>query len=137
MEHMFKPLSRLTDFNGRSRRKEYWLWVLFVVAGVIAMSLLDAALGLGGSATSYSTYGDSGFSASASITGGILTIIFSLLTMLPGIGVAIRRMHDTDRSGWWLLVPLVPLVFALMEGTRGENRFGPDPKQAEVSEAFA
>ena len=137
MEYMFKPLSRLTDFNGRSRRKEYWMWVLFVVVVMIVLSLVDSALGLGGSTTSYSSYGDTGFSAGASVTGGILTTIFSLLAIFPGIGVAIRRMHDTDHSGWWLLVPIAPIVFAFMEGTRGANRFGPDPKGVDVEQAFA
>jgi uncharacterized membrane protein YhaH (DUF805 family) len=137
MEYMFKPLARMTDFSGRSRRKEYWMWVLFVMVGMILVSILDSMLGLGGGSTSYSSYGDTGVSAGFSVSGGILSLIFLLATLLPGIAVGIRRMHDTDHSGWWVLVPIVPLVFALTEGTRGPNRFGPDPKGADSSEVFA
>ena len=137
MEYMFKPLSRMTDFSGRSRRKEYWMWVLFVVVGMIVLGILDSMLGLGGGGTSYSSYSNSGVSAGFSAAGGILSMIFMLLTLLPGIAVAIRRMHDTDHSGWWVLVPIVPLVFALTEGTRGPNRFGPDPKGTDATEVFA
>lgn len=61
-------------------------------------------------------------------TGGILGMIYSLGVLTPGIAVVVRRMHDTDHSGWWLLVPIVNLVFAVSDGTRGDNRFGPDPK---------
>ncbi len=68
-------------------------------------------------------------------TDGILGAIYSLGVLLPGIGVAIRRLHDTDRSGWWLLIALIPiigalilLVFYLQDGTRGPNKYGPSPK---------
>ena len=137
MEYMIMPLKRYADFSGRSRRKEYWMWVLFVMVGMILVGILDSMLGLGGGSTSYSSYSDTGVSAGFSAGGGILSLIFLLATLLPGIAVGIRRMHDTDHSGWWVLVPIVPLVFALSEGTRGPNRFGPDPKGADSSEVFA
>jgi uncharacterized membrane protein YhaH (DUF805 family) len=58
----------------------------------------------------------------------VLATIYELVILLPATAVGVRRMHDTDHSGWWLLLPIVNLVFAVTEGTRGNNRFGPDPK---------
>jgi uncharacterized membrane protein YhaH (DUF805 family) len=138
MHYMFLPLKRYLDFSGRSRRKEYWLWVLFVIIGYIVAMTLDVQLGLGGSATSSSEYGDGGASASFNVNGGILTIIFALLVLIPGIAVSVRRMHDLDKSGWMVLLALVPLVnfyylyLLVQPGTPGSNRFGPDPKGAEA-----
>jgi uncharacterized membrane protein YhaH (DUF805 family) len=54
--------------------------------------------------------------------------IYDLAILLPAIGAGIRRMHDTNHSGWWILLPIVNLIFAIIEGDKGENRFGPDPK---------
>lgn len=59
----------------------------------------------------------------------ILSNLYSLAMLLPGLAAAVRRMHDSDRSGWWVLLPFVNLVFCCLEGTRGANRFGNDPKQ--------
>jgi uncharacterized membrane protein YhaH (DUF805 family) len=74
---------------------------------------------------------------SMAFAGGPLSIIFSLVNIIPGLAVSIRRLHDTDRSGWWLLIALIPLIgFILLivwyasSGTAGSNRFGNDPKQA-------
>ena len=58
----------------------------------------------------------------------ILGNIYALAVLIPSIAVGVRRMHDIDRSGWWLLLPIVNLVFAATKGTEGENRFGPPPK---------
>lgn len=58
--------------------------------------------------------------------------IYSLAVLLPSIAVGVRRMHDTDHSGWWIIVPIMNLVYALTEGTRGPNRFGSDPKFAQA-----
>lgn len=60
----------------------------------------------------------------------VLAGIYQLAIFLPSIAVGVRRMHDTNHSGWWIIVPIVSVVFAVMEGTRGENRFGSDPKAA-------
>jgi uncharacterized membrane protein YhaH (DUF805 family) len=69
---------------------------------------------------------------------GMLTLLYSLAVLIPGLAVSFRRLHDIDKSAWWLLIAFVPLigvivllVFACMEGTRGDNRFGPDPKADE------
>jgi uncharacterized membrane protein YhaH (DUF805 family) len=86
-------------FRGRATRSEYWWWALFSL-------LIQAGL--------------SGFSDS-------LGTLASLALLLPSIAVAIRRMHDTDHRGWWILVPIVNLVFSLTKSDQGENRFGPPP----------
>jgi uncharacterized membrane protein YhaH (DUF805 family) len=136
MDWMIMPLRRYADFTGRSRRKEYWMYVLFLVIVFIVLGMLDTALGLGGGGSSWHSTGGERIGAGASFHGGVLTILFWVATLIPSIAVGIRRLHDTDRSGWWLLIAFIPLiggivllVFTLLEGTRGPNRFGPDPKQ--------
>ena len=93
-------------FTGRARRQEYWFFALFNL-------IISFAIGFG-----------EGLMGSPGIAGNL----YSLAVFLPGLAVGIRRMHDTDHSGWWILVPIVNLVFACSDGTRGSNRFGPDPK---------
>ena len=126
---MFAPLKRFFDFSGRSRRKELWLWyVVLIVVYVVAM-ILDVKLGLGGSSTGSSEYTDGNMSASFNVNGGILTLGWMLITLIPNLALSIRRMHDQDRSGWWILVPIAGAIMVLfIGGTAGPNRFGPDPK---------
>jgi uncharacterized membrane protein YhaH (DUF805 family) len=102
-------LKQYAVFNGRARRKEYWMFVLF---NVIIAFVLGFMLGLAGA-------GDGG---------QVIINIYSLAVLIPSIAVGVRRMHDTDHSGWWILLPIVNLVFACTEGTPGPNRFGPNPK---------
>ena len=128
MELMFAPLKRYFDFSGRSRRKEFWLWVLFVWVVLFVLMYLDSALGLGGTATGYAEGGSVGFN----MTGGWLTNLFALATIIPGIAVAVRRAHDQDKSGWFVLIPIYGLIMMFIEGTRGPNRFGPDPKAGDA-----
>ncbi|MDG4783702.1 DUF805 domain-containing protein [Micromonospora sp. WMMD961] len=113
-------LSKYVGFTGRARRSEYWWFFLFTILVSIVTAVLDSALGL--------NYMD------GSSSGPIGTIV-SLALLLPGLAVAVRRLHDTDRSGWWLLIALVPIVgaivlivFFVMDGTPGANRFGASPK---------
>jgi uncharacterized membrane protein YhaH (DUF805 family) len=101
-------------FSGRAARPEYWYWVLFIALGRLATSILDVVL----------------FQASVAHP---LEGIFSLITLLPTLAVAIRRLHDVDRSGWWLLMYLtiIGMIYPLLvwkctKGTEGNNRFGPD-----------
>ena len=87
------------NFKGRASRAESWWWTLFtVIAGGVASAI-------------HSSLGNAA----------------SLVTLLPSIAVAVRRMHDTDHAGWWIFAPIVNLVFALRVGDSGENRFGPPP----------
>lgn len=119
MEWMLLPLRRYAQFNGRSRRKEYWTWFLFVVVAWIILSILDSALGLGGRTSVGPGAVPGGYAYGAGVTGGVLATLFLLATFIPGLAVSVRRLHDIDRSGWWLLLPLAPyaLGFAIMLGS--------------------
>ncbi|MEI9886822.1 MAG: DUF805 domain-containing protein [Rhizomicrobium sp.] len=96
------------DFNGRARRAEFWWFVLVYVIIVVILNVIGSILHLG----------------------QILTSLFQLATLLPYLGVAVRRMHDTGRSGWWILLPIVNIVFWAGVGNTGPNAYGPDPKAA-------
>lgn len=137
MGYMFLPLRRYFEFSGRSRRREYWLFFLFVIVGEIVTMMVDSALGLGGTTTSSSEFGPGTASASFSATGGLLTWLFLLLMIVPGIAVAVRRVHDQDKSGWFVLIPIYNIILMFLEGTRGPNRFGPDPKGGTNEQVFA
>jgi len=109
---------KYATFSGRARRKEYWLFTLFVWVGSFVLSLLDVAIGT--------------FDVETGM--GIISTVFSLVLLIPGIAVSVRRLHDTDRSGWWLLIVFIPLIgaiviliFAALRGTPHQNRFGNDP----------
>jgi len=135
MEWMLMPLRRYAQFSGRSRRKEYWMFVLFVLIGLVICTILDSLLGLGGAIQRYAMVTDTGAAAGVASSGGLLTFLFAVAMLVPSLSVAVRRLHDIDRSGWWLLIGLIPfigaivlIVFYATEGTRGPNRFGPDPK---------
>ncbi len=101
-------------FSGRAVRSEYWFWVLFTVLATLAAGILDAAI-----------FPNSSVSP--------LTSVFDVATFLPGLAVSIRRLHDIDRTGWWILIALTLIgVFLLIywackRGTAGANRYGPDP----------
>jgi uncharacterized membrane protein YhaH (DUF805 family) len=128
MQWYIDVLKKYAVFDGRARRKEYWMFVLFSAIASIILSILDKILGL-----------DFGSGNS----GGWLSSLYSLAVLLPTIGVAIRRMHDTNRSGWWILINLIPcigwiwfIVLAAGEGVAGDNQYGPDPKAAERGQGF-
>ena len=129
MDWMLMPLRRYADFAGRSQRKEYWLFVL-------GYTILFAVLGaLGGGLVSLSSWTqDSQIPVGSMLTIGLL-LVLALALFIPSLAVTIRRFHDQDRTGWWVLIVLVPylgglilIVFMCIEGTRGPNRFGEDPK---------
>jgi uncharacterized membrane protein YhaH (DUF805 family) len=119
MQWYLKVLRQYADFNGRARRTEYWMFVLFNTIALIPLILLDNMLGLAFVTGSY----------------GPLGLIYILATLLPALGVGVRRLHDTGHPGLWMLLlpvpfvgPIVLLVFFAMEGVRGPNAYGPDPK---------
>lgn len=119
MNWYLNVLKNYATFTGRARRKEYWMFTLFNVIAVIILSILDGILGL----VSYET----GL--------GILSGLYSLAVLLPSLAVLVRRLHDTDRSGWWALIGLIPLigtivllVFTCLDSKSGDNRFGAYPK---------
>jgi uncharacterized membrane protein YhaH (DUF805 family) len=127
MQWYLKVLRQYADFTGRARRTEYWMFVLFTAIIQIVLAVLDSLLGL------------------AFMPGtGVLTMLYLLAVLLPSLGVSVRRLHDTGRSGWWVLIGLVPflgaivlIVFAALEGDRGPNAFGSDPKTAVGNPAAA
>jgi uncharacterized membrane protein YhaH (DUF805 family) len=137
MNDMFLPYKRYFDFAGRSRRREYWLFVLFYTVVLIGLMILDSQLGLGGYAESYSDFGDGSMSVGFSLAGGVLSMIWASLHLIPAVAAGIRRMHDQDKSGWFILIPFYNLVLLCLEGTRGPNRFGPDPKGGGQAQIFS
>jgi uncharacterized membrane protein YhaH (DUF805 family) len=119
--------SQYVGFSGRARRSEYWWFVVFSILVNVVTTLLDNVLG--------TTMG----SDDALYNAGIIGTIAGLALLLPSLALAVRRLHDTDRTGWWLLIVLVPflgaivlLVFFVLDSTPGANRFGPNPKGLEV-----
>lgn len=118
MDWYLKVLKNYVGFGGRARRKEYWMFLLVNIILAAVLSVIDNMLGWQREAGE-----------------GVLTTIYGLLVMLPSWAVHFRRLHDTDRSAWWLLLLIIPvigwlviLVFNCQEGTQGSNRFGPDPR---------
>lgn len=110
------------NFQGRARRQEYWMYALINLIIVIILSMFDTLL----------------FSSGNNFISGI----YSLAVLLPGIAVSVRRLHDTDRSGWWLLLTFIPivgviilLIFMCVEGDHVNNRFGSNPKALEPIES--
>ncbi len=119
------------DFSGRARRTEYRMFTLISAVISIVLGLIDALLFGSGSFTSMTGSGSVGFSASL----GVLGTIYALAVLLPSLGVGVRRLHDTGRSGWWLLIALIPfvgvivlIVFFATAGNHGPNTHGADPK---------
>jgi len=120
MNWFLEVLKKYAVFNGRARRKEYWFFYLFYIIFIIVLVLIDGVTGTLDEGTGI----------------GVLSGIFILAMIIPGIAVTIRRLHDTDRSGWWILISLIPfiggiwlLVLMVLDGTPGQNQYGPDPKE--------
>lgn len=118
MQWYLKVLTQYADFDGRARRTEFWMFTLVSAVISIVLSLVDGALGTNGA----------GF--------GLLGGLYSLAVLIPSLAVSVRRLHDTDRSGWWVLIGLVPLVGAIVlivffatDGSPVVNAHGPNPKQ--------
>lgn len=124
MEWYLAVLKKYVEFTGRASRKEYWMFVLFNVIISVALSILGMLVA-----------GQNGQSA--------LTSLYSLAVFLPSLGVTVRRLHDTGRSGWWILIGLVPLVgwlillyFTIQDSHPGTNEYGPNPKESPAGPAL-
>jgi uncharacterized membrane protein YhaH (DUF805 family) len=120
---MFQPLRKFRVASGRARRKEYFLYLLFFLAVLVMVTVIDMVAGT--------------FHEEAGI--GLLSGLVFIISVVPGWALAIRRLHDIDKSGCWLLLNLIPvlggiwvLVLACLKGTPGENRFGEDPLQSNL-----
>lgn len=113
MEYFIGALKRYTDFTGRARRKEYWMFILFYLIFYLILSVIDAVIGT-----------------------PVLTSLYSLALFIPNISIAARRLHDTSRSGWWQLIALIPIIGAivlivfLVQDSHEDNEYGPNPKLA-------
>ena len=142
IESIKTVLSKYAVFNGRARRSEYWWYTLAVsIVSAILYAVLVAP-GYGEYMTATMEYAMAGDPAAAVptmpgslVTGYIIMSVVNLALLLPGLGVAVRRLHDTGRSGFWIFLALVPIVGAIIlivwyasNGTPGPNQFGPDPK---------
>jgi uncharacterized membrane protein YhaH (DUF805 family) len=111
--------NKYATFEGRARRSEYWYFVLFYILILVALAFVDGLVGT--------------LNEEAGI--GLFSGLFALGTLVPGLAVAVRRLHDTNRSGWWVLIGIIPIVgdivlivFAAQDSQPGGNRFGPNPK---------
>ncbi|TLX73743.1 DUF805 domain-containing protein [Labilibacter sediminis] len=119
MNWFLKALKQYADFNGRARRKEYWMFSLFsLIFGIVAM-VLDNILGL--------TFGEIGY--------GAIYSLFYLAILIPSLAVSVRRLHDVGKSGWMLFIALIPLIGAIWllvltvtDSDSGENEYGLNPK---------
>ncbi|AOK90880.1 MULTISPECIES: DUF805 domain-containing protein [Paenibacillus] len=112
MQWYLKVLQNYVGFQGRARRTEYWMFTLFNVIACLILYLVDLLLGLP----------------------LVLTLIYSLAVLLPSLAVFVRRLHDTGKTGWWILIALVPfggivlLVFECLDSQPGDNKYGKNPK---------
>jgi uncharacterized membrane protein YhaH (DUF805 family) len=156
MRWIIAPFRRCFDYSGRSRRMEYWSYALLTFVTMIVLGFIETKLGL-------ARTGASGHPESP-----LRGVVF-LGLMIPGLAVSVRRLHDTDRVGWWVALPVAPILFWIVAlvaefnspalfkpvmvailvaplillafmcvpGTKGPNRFGPDPKADDLANIFA
>jgi uncharacterized membrane protein YhaH (DUF805 family) len=121
MSWFLVALKKYATFSGRARRREYWFFVLFYVIILVVLGFVEGLIGL--------RSGKDGV--------GVLSAGFALAMLIPSLAVAVRRLHDIGRTGWWVLIGLVPLigpivllVFAVLDSQPGDNEYGPNPKAA-------
>jgi uncharacterized membrane protein YhaH (DUF805 family) len=114
-----KVIKNYVGFTGRARRKEYWMFCLFYIIIGIAIAVVESVMGL------------------STAFGGPISSLYSLALFLPSLGVAVRRLHDTGRSGWWILINIVPILgwlvflyFMVQDSQSGANKWGANPKTA-------
>lgn len=119
MNWYLKVLNQYADFNGRARRQEYWMFTLFNIIFAFSAIMLDNLFGLSNS--------EEGF--------GPIYFIYGLAVLIPGLAVGVRRLHDIGKSGWMLLVSLIPIIGAIWlivllvtDSESGDNQYGPNPK---------
>lgn len=128
-------LKRYADFNGRARRREYWMFQLFNLLAYLALSVVGAIIAvLLSLAFSSSSPDATSTEAGIPALGFAVPLLYLLAVMVPTIAVTARRLHDQNKSGWFMLLGLIPsvggiilLVFMCLESTPGPNRFGPSP----------
>lgn len=114
IDYYVDVLRKYAVFSGRARRAEYWYFLLYNALISLGIGIIAATLG---------------------DMLGIVGILYGLAVLIPSLAVSVRRLHDIDKSGWWLLLSFIPLIgglvlllFFVQDGTPGPNKFGPDPK---------
>ena len=124
MSWYLEVLQKYAVFDGRARRKEYWMFFLINLLISIVLIAIDGLIGP--------------LNPQAGV--GLLQGLYSLAVLIPSIAVTVRRLHDTGRSGWWILIALVPfiggivlLVFMVFDSEPGVNEYGPNPKGQEAA----
>jgi uncharacterized membrane protein YhaH (DUF805 family) len=115
MDYYLKALKNYAVLTGRSRRKEYWLFVLFNMIFSFLVGIVDGFAG---------TFDE------ASQT-GIFSSIYALAVIIPSIAVAVRRMHDVGKSGWYILIPIYNFILVCTDGDSEDNEYGSNPKKQE------
>lgn len=120
MNWYLEVLKKYAVFSGRARRTEFWMFTLVNIAVSMLLAFVDNSFGM---TVSYGV--------------GMLSSLYGLAVLIPSLAVAVRRLHDTGRSGWWWLISLVPLIgavvlliFAAQDSQPGSNKYGPNPKGA-------
>ncbi|UJH67811.1 DUF805 domain-containing protein [Allomuricauda sp. SCSIO 65647] len=123
MNWYLKVLKQYADFNGRARRKEYWMYFLFNMLFAIVAMILDNVLGIAIEEVGY----------------GPLYGLYALAVLIPGLAVCVRRLHDVGKSGWFILIGMIPLIGAIWlivllvtEGDQRENKYGQNPKKIAI-----
>lgn len=126
MNWYLKCLKQYIDFWGRARRKEYWMFTLWNVVITLFLAAL-AAIGTEIGSDSFVSY-----------IPMVLYLLYGLFILIPSFTVSVRRLHDIGKSGWWILIGLIPVIGSIIllvwyctEGQRCENEWGPDPKEGE------
>ncbi|MBK8846553.1 MAG: DUF805 domain-containing protein [Bacteroidetes bacterium] len=123
MNWFIKALKQYGDFKTRARRMEYWMFAVCQLVFLIPAMLLDSLLGTNFEPLPY----------------GFIYMITALVFFVPGLAVFVRRMHDVGKSGWFILIAFIPLIGAIWllvllftDGQPGENKWGPNPKEANL-----
>ena len=116
MQWYLAVMRKYAVFSGRARRKEYWMFFLFNTLIALAIGFVTGLLG--------------GLLGMGTSLGSAANGLYSLAVLVPGIAVGVRRLHDSGRSGWWLLLPLVNLILLCYDSQANDNEYGPNPKSA-------
>ena len=119
MNWYLQVLKKYAEFSGRARRKEYWMFTLFSLIFLVVASLIDSVAGTNVGGLPY----------------GLFYFLYAIAVLIPGLAVSVRRLHDVGKSGWMILVGLIPfvgaiwlLVLMVTDSQPAENQFGPNPK---------
>ena len=128
MNWYLKVIKNYAGFGGRARRKEYWMFALFNLIFVVVAAIVDNILGT----TFKMDMGGQG----VNLPYGYFYLLYALAVLIPGLAVSVRRLHDVGKSGWMLLISLIPIVGAIWllvlvvtNSKPGENKYGPNPKE--------